>query len=149
MNHLLRGLFAGITLISLGCTPHPSEVIVGSWQVDSVYSYYNGFDLWEHEEGPDWANYEYTLDGQMKEIKFGSYRSYRYELSGDILFWVSEQNQEAGQFELLELQSDYMVQRRSKAPIFPGKGQERFEIRYFSRAPLQGAKDIFLKPGRQ
>lgn len=124
-------LFLGITCHS--CAPEPEALILGSWKVDSVYAYYNGFDYWEYEEGADWAVYEYTPDGYMKEIKFGTYRPYRYQLSGDTLFWVAEQEPEAGQFQILALQPDYMVLRKEKAPLFSGRSQQRYEIRFFSK----------------
>lgn len=123
-----------LVLISSNCTPDPEKLLLGSWQVDSVYSYYNGFGYWEYEEGIDWATYEYTPDGKMKEIKFGTYRPYRYRLSNDTLLWISDNEPQAGWFEILELRQDYLVLKRDKAPLFSGKAQERYEIRFFSRA---------------
>ncbi len=127
------------------CAPDRKTAILGSWKVDSVYAYYNGFDFWEYEEGADWATYEYTAGGLMKEIKFGTYRPYRYRLFGDTLFWMAEREPEAGLFEILELKSDYMVLRKTKAPLFSGQAQERYEIRFFSRAPASQNMDYQLK----
>jgi hypothetical protein len=132
-------------LIHYGCAPQQEEVILGSWKVDSVYYFHNGFDFWEREEGADWATYEYTPDERMKEIKFGTFRPYRYRLSGDTLRWIAEREAESGWFEILALQPSYMVLKKYKAPIFGGEGQERYEIRFFSRTKDVGKADAYLE----
>lgn len=134
-----------MVLICYSCASDPEELLLGTWQVDSVYSYYNGFDIWEYEKGMDWADYEYTPDGKMKEIKFGTFRAYRYRLSGDSLFWISESEPKAGWFEIIDLRPDYLVLKRVKAPLFEGKSQERYEIRFFSRIDAEGKVNTLSK----
>lgn len=138
-----------VGLLCCNCTSEPKELLLGSWQVDSVYSYYNGFDLWEYEERADWATYEYLPDGKMKEIKFGTFRPYRYHISGDTLFWVANNEPKSGWFEILALHPDFMVLKSNKAPIFPGKAQERYEIRFFSRAPISNNEDVYLQKQKE
>lgn len=149
MNDLKLYVAIVSALLCSSCGPKPEELLLGSWQVDSVYSYYNGFDFWQYEQGPDWATYEYTSDGKMKEIKFGTFRPYRYRLSGDTLFWIAGSEPQAGWFQILELRADFMVLKREKSPIFSGEAQERYEIRFFSRVASEGEADTFRQVQNQ
>ncbi len=137
-------LCISLSLVAFSCQPPPQELILGSWKVDSVYAYYNGFDYWEYKEGADWAAYEYTADGQMKEVKFDTYRPYQYRIAEDTLFWIAQQEPNSGAFQILELRPDYMVLRKDKAPIFSGRRQDRYEIRFFSRTRLERQPDAYL-----
>ncbi len=106
--------------------------LVGTWKVDSAFTYYNGFaniDL----DSSRWAEYEYLLDGQMKEIKEGSFLPYTYELERDSLIHNKTNGERFQTYEILQLAPNRMVLRKEKVPIFSGQGQLRYEIRYFSK----------------
>ncbi len=138
---LLSGLFA--------CSaPPPGEVILGAWKVDSAYHYYNGFDYWQYDEGRDWATYIFDEEREVKEIKFGTYRSYRYAFEGDTLWWTAPNGMPQGKYEILELNDKRMVLKKRKPPVMGGvEKQERFELRFFSRTADPGAGISPYQPG--
>lgn len=116
------------------CGSEPREILLGAWQVDSVYLYYNGFEQRQTMPGADWALHQYRPDGTVREIKFDTYRSFRYQIVEDRLYWRSRDGRTGGTYQILELQPWRLVLKREKPPLFPGRRQERYEVRYFSRA---------------
>ena len=116
-----------------GCTnPDKATNLEGVWGVDSAYTYYNGFsNIILDPSG--WATYEYFSDGRLKEIKEGSFLPYTYELSGDTLIHRKTNGELFQVYEVLQLSPSRMVLKKNKAPVFPGKRQMRYEIRYFSK----------------
>lgn len=124
-------LLAGL---GYSCQRNPSaQKLVGTWQVDSVYSFYNGFSFWDREDSGDWARYVYTEDGRMEEWKFDNPRHYRYELASDTIYWQSDAQQGRGWFQIVALTDEQLVLRKEKPSVFGEKKEERFEVRYFSR----------------
>lgn len=116
------------------CQPgYREKQLVGTWKVDSLYSFYNGFDFWQYDEGADWATYIYHADGKMEEMRYDAPRHFRYYLSGDTLYWESLQEPGGGYFQVLALHRDRMVLRKDKVPMFGDQQEERYEIRFFSR----------------
>ncbi|MCR9226313.1 MAG: hypothetical protein NXH90_02675 [Flavobacteriaceae bacterium] len=110
--------------------------LLGVWKVDSTFTYYNGFSYMQRDEGSDWAIYDYNSNGVLREIKHGSFLNYRYHLAekSDTLLLESTQGGQNTKFVVLELTKDRLVLKKDKNPIFEGKDQHRYEIRYFSRS---------------
>lgn len=136
MRDLLKVFVAGTfyLLLFASCNSRPQEqLLLGSWQVDSVYSYYNGFVYWQRDEGPDWATYVYHPNGQMDEVKYDNPRHYKYFLSHDTIYWESLSQSGRGWYKVLALNPQKMVLKKEKAPMFGDHTEERYEIRYFSR----------------
>lgn len=124
-----------LIFLFFGCrSEYRPQQLVGTWKVDSVYSFYNGFDYWQYKDGADWATYIYHSDGRMDEVRFEAPRRFRYQLSGDTLYWESLEEPGGGFFQVLSLKKDRMVLRKDKAPMFGDQTEERYEIRFFSRA---------------
>ncbi|UBM59148.1 hypothetical protein LAG90_00550 [Marinilongibacter aquaticus] len=108
--------------------------LIGAWKVDSTFTFYNGFSYTQTDEGSDWATNVYGEDGMMKEIKYGSYQSYRFWIkTPDTLMLEASQGGRNSAFAILKLNKNQLVLRKDKQPIFPGRNQTRYEIRYFSR----------------
>lgn len=120
----------------------PEQLIRGAWQVDSTYSFYNGFEYRQSTPGSDWATYIYDTQGTVKEAKYGTFRPYQYRFDGKNLIWTTPDASEEIPFEILALNRQRMVLRRDKPPLFPGKGQVRYEIRYFSRIDTTEIPDL-------
>ena len=124
--------------------------LIGAWKVDSTYSYYNGFDYNQTQEGRDWATYVYTQEGVMKEIKHGSFRSYFFTFHPvDSLNMRSTQGGDEFGFKILELSQRRMVLKKIKAPIFGGANQSRYEIRYLSRTEVPKDEALPFNDPRQ
>lgn len=131
-------LFISIMAFSTNCQKGTNQqALVGAWQVDSTYSFYNGFGYTQTEAGSDWATYVYDEAGIMKEVKYGSFQSYFYELlASDTLTVRPTQGGDPSIFNILELNADRMVLKKNKKPVFSGGNQERYEIRFFSRTAM-------------
>ena len=127
-------LFAAIFCLLTCESRRRSELIVGTWKIDSTYTYYNGFDFTQRESDGNWATYVYEKDGMMKEMKTGYFQHYFFELpSEDTLVVSAARGGENATFNILHLDAQHMTLKKSKNPVFPGGNQERYEIRYFSR----------------
>ena len=145
-------LFASLTclcLISCEDLKH-QELIIGAWKIDSTYTYYNGFDFTQRAGHGDWATYVYEKDGMMKELKTDLLRLYFFELpTKDTLVVSAARGGENTTFNILHLDRQRMILKKSKKPVFPGNSQERYEIRYFSRTPLPADSLTMFSDPRQ
>ncbi|MCB0629794.1 MAG: hypothetical protein R2824_02110 [Saprospiraceae bacterium] len=138
----MRSYFYILLLLPFfACRPQaPVERLLGAWKVDSTYTYYNGFSYTQREEGSDWATYVYEPDGIMKEIKYGSFQSYFFDWQGkDTIALRSTQGGDKLYFQVLSLDPQTLVLKRSRSPIFSGNNQERYEIRFLSRTDVPEA----------
>ncbi|HEY8934933.1 MAG TPA: hypothetical protein VIM65_06910 [Cyclobacteriaceae bacterium] len=122
--------------IGVCCTQPPSdrkELIVGSWKTDSVYTYYNGFGFTrtDMEETP---LQHYQADGKLKMTREDETRFFFYSLPAtDSLIQQTLDRKNLGSFKILLLDENKLILKKIKSPLFSGKNQERFEVRYFSR----------------
>ena len=125
--------FVSCLLFSCNSTPL-EEQILGAWKVDSTYTYYNGFGFTDKAKGQDWATLLYEANGNVKEVKFSTYRQHQYEFIGkDSLVFTDGQGNVVSSFKVLKLDDQQLRLHKSKLPIFAGANQKRYEIRYFSR----------------
>lgn len=146
-DHFFFSLSILTSVLLAGCQSSPEAAIRGAWQVDSAYLYYNGFETRQYRGGSDWATYQYDEKGTVREIKFDTYRSYDYFFEGDTLYWRGEDGAIWGKYEILTLNKQRMVLKKEKPPVFPGAGQERFEVRYFSRTEAPQRPLAPFRPG--
>ena len=133
MYQILIFFFVSVSLFS--CQEVPSEeLILGAWKVDSTYTFYNGFDFTEKKDGIDWAILWYQENGTVKEIKFDTYQEHYYEfIRKDSVDLRDETQKVVSSFRVKFVGQDHMILRKDKLPIFEGKNQDRYELRYFSR----------------
>ncbi len=143
---MLRIVFV-ISLIAFfgACqSPQPSEKILGAWKVDSTYNFYNGFDFTEQENGADWAILLYEDKGTVKEIKFNTYQEHHFEfVRNDSMVFKNESGKVVSSFRLKFVDDDHLILRKDKAPVYAGKNQKRYELRYFSRTTPPQNLDAF------
>jgi len=108
--------------------------IIGTWETDSVYTYYNGFEQ-TLGKSDGWPVYSYGQDGIMYEImgELGE-KSYLYEFIGnDSLGIHPTSSGNESYYEIIRLNRNKMVLKKNKDPLFSGGNQQRFEIRYFTK----------------
>ena len=128
-----------------GCSKNSNrKQIIGTWEIDSVYTYYNRFDqsLGKSDDRPV---YSYGKNGIMHEIKgeLGE-KSFFYEFIGnDSLFIHPTSSGNEAYYEIIRLNRNIMVLKKNKKPVFPGGDQHRYEIRYFSK--IGGPKETEVK----
>ncbi|MEO1010063.1 MAG: hypothetical protein AAFX53_02080 [Bacteroidota bacterium] len=116
----------------------------GAWKIDSTFTFYNGFEQKQKKDIGEWPMYVYGKR-IVKEIKSGTYRSYFYEVQEDTLVMTPTQGGAPSFLTILHLERNTMVLKKMKDPLFKGQGQNRFEIRYFSRT--QSPKDSLIPFG--
>ena len=120
-------------LILYACTSRDlSKDIGGTWKIDSVYTFYNGFGSMETTI-VDLEQYTYLPNGQVDMSWSGTTRSMRYDLSIQDTLKYFEDEREVSRYQILELDNNRMVLKKDKQPLFSGGRQERYEIRYFSK----------------
>ena len=133
---MMRLLLLMLLALVFSCQPdiQPSAVI-GSWKVDSSYLYYNGFGKMIYKDQGDWAVLDYRTDGVLSEAKFGTAQEYRYTFNdaGDTIHLKDRMDYPLLDYQVLKLNAELMILKKHKKPIYPGKNQERYEVRFFSR----------------
>ena len=117
-----------------GCSTFSNQKqIIGTWEVDSVYTYYNGFDM-TLGASDVWPVYSYGQNGIMYEIKSEGEKSFVYEFIGnDSLFIHPTSSGNESYYKIIRLSRNKMVLKKNKNPIFKGGNQHRYEIRFFSK----------------
>ncbi len=106
--------------------------IYGIWKVDSAYTYYNGFTNTELYS-VDWAEYEYSEGGKMKEMKERAFKPHLFEIQGDTLIHRFTNGKIFHKYKIFELNEERMVLKKNHPFTFQGPNQERYEIRFFSK----------------
>ena len=111
------------------------DQLAGSWKIDSIYRYYNGFE--QRQLGtPQDPTYHYLPGDKVREQKGRDYQEYRLLwVEPDSLVYLAPDGGEIGRYQVLHLDAQQLVLKRAQPMIFPGAGQTRFEVRYFSRLP--------------
>ncbi|MEM9142650.1 MAG: hypothetical protein AAGA86_06655 [Bacteroidota bacterium] len=118
----------------------------GTWKIDSTYTYYNGFEQLQQRDIGEWPVYLFE-NGIAREIKSGTYRSFFYDVQEDTLVMTPAQGGEPIHFTILHLRKEILTLKKIKTPIFKGSGQNRYEIRYFSRTePPRDSLILFGDP---
>jgi hypothetical protein len=132
----MKGLIlssAFFALLALGACDQPAEVkIVGSWQMDSIYDNYNGFGFTNKNPYPKEV-YEYRKNNTVLRKGMGEQLEYRYACNDSILSISEATGGPSGEFIILHIDQQRMALKKNKQPLFSGKNQVRYEIRYFTR----------------
>jgi hypothetical protein len=114
-------------------TRNRPEKLQGSWKVDSVYTYYNGFGFTRNDVEKD-PFYHYLPGGKaFMTLELDSqYIQYEFPHPDTlVLRSAAGRTFTTGYIEMLD--RDRLVLRIIKNPLFKGGHQERYEIRYFSK----------------
>ena len=112
------------------CKTRSVEDLHGTWKVDSVYSFYNGFDMTSAVEEPF---YHFQPDGRLRMTQDLEYRYFKYSLQGDSLTYTTLEDKRVDGLLIVDLDHDHLVLKKDKSLLFKGGNQQRFEIKYFSK----------------
>lgn len=119
-------------LVMSGCGKNHREMIVGKWKIDSIYTYYNGYGMMDGDS-LDLEQYSYYENGDVDVSWLGSTKQMKYALKGRDSLLYFENGGEASRYLIIGLTSQQLILKKTKKPLFNGSGQERYEVRYFSR----------------
>ncbi|MEO6287901.1 MAG: hypothetical protein ABIN80_17845 [Dyadobacter sp.] len=106
----------------------------GVWRTDSINNFVNGFSFTNNTFDEHWSTFEYTEDGFLIERKKDKAKTYRYTLpTSDSLVYADSLGKKLSGFQILKLTSDQLILKKAQKPYLPGKNQELFEVRFFSK----------------
>ena len=114
-------------------SPVSPDQLIGSWQTDSIYTYYNGFQDSRKAGGYE-SMFTYKPNGIIRESRGTDFREFIYQWKEpDTLTYQSADGRQIGTYQVLKLGKNELILKKQKGPIFEGKGQERYEVRFFSK----------------
>lgn len=106
----------------------------GVWRTDSINNFVNGFSFTNNTFDEHWSTFEYTNDGFLIERKKDKAKTYRYIIpAADSLVYADSLGKRLSGFQILKLTSDQLILKKAQKPYLPGKNQELFEVRFFSK----------------
>lgn len=114
------------------CSQSREAGLIGAWRIDSIYDNYNGFTFTNTNPYPKEV-YEYRGNNTVLRKGMGEQLEYHYQCNDSILTLSDRSGNAAGEFTILHLDHQQMALRKTKKPLFAGKNQVRYEVRYFTR----------------
>lgn len=121
-----------LALAISSCQPDYVGSIAGSWQIDSVYDYYNGFGFTNRAPSPREV-FDYQADHIVFRKGMGEQLEYRYQIKDSILTFTDQTGRPGDDYIIIQLDQEQLALKKNKTPLFGGKNQLRYEIRFFSR----------------
>lgn len=124
----------------LQCNQHKAnhkDLVLATWRTDSVYTFYNGFGFMyrDFDEEP---LHRYEDDGSLKMLRGNESRTFLYTLPHeDTLVHRNQKRKSYEKFFILQLDEARLVLKKQMKPVFEGRNQERYEIRYLSKVKDQ------------
>lgn len=132
-NIFLFSLLLGTIGFTAGsCSPATEVNIIGNWQLDSIYDNYNGFSFTNTSPSPR-EIYEYRKDNSVLRKGMGEQLQYGYQVKDSILTLSDGTGRPGDEFTILHIDGNIMALKKEKKPLFPGKNQHHYEVRYFSK----------------
>lgn len=112
------------------CVTRNPDALQGTWKLDSVYNFYNGFNMTSPGQEP---LYHFQEDGRLRMTQGNEFRFFFYNVQDDSLTYSTADERRIDRLLILTLTNQQLVLKKEKAPLFKGDKQERYEIKYFSR----------------
>jgi hypothetical protein len=131
----VKKIIAPLFLISLltQCVSK-EEQIEGTWKTDSISNFVNGFTHTNNSQDEHWSHFEYTRDGAVYERRKKEFRKYSYKIiNSDSLVYLDSAGTYLSGYKILKLDDQQLVLKKQQKPYLPGKNQELYEVRFFSK----------------
>jgi len=110
------------------------RALQGVWRTDSISNFVNGFSFTNNAFDEHWSTFEYGADGVMTERKKDKFRTYRYQLpSADSLVYTDSTGHRLSGFQIVKLSDEHLILKKAQKPYLPGKNQELYEVRFFTK----------------
>lgn len=120
--------------MTVACNQTNTERLVGKWRLDSVQYHYNNFSHssngWYQEE-----TYEYLPTDELIVRAVDAYIKIPISINGREIHHLDGQGKPEETYRIIKLEKSNLVLRVENTPLFSGKNQTRYEIRYFSKVP--------------
>lgn len=123
-----------ICAVLFQCSDRDSmHLLEGTWRMDSVYSYYNGFTF-TRKDISDEPLQRYETDGKLIMTLKEESRTFYFSIPvQDSLIHQAPDKSVIDKFTIITLDEDILALKKSLNPVFKGPQQERYEVRYFSK----------------
>ena len=119
-------------LLLAACEQPNATKILGSWQIDSIYDYHNGFTFTNRNPHPREV-YEYKTGNVLLRKGMGEQLEYHYTCNDSVLTLSSAQGAPLGQAIIVHLDKEKLALKENLKTQFTGRNEVRYEIRYLSR----------------
>lgn len=129
-----RIIVFGICVMLMSCTGNNRQnALEGTWHMDSIYSYYNGFTF-TRTDIYDEPLQRYQPDGSLIMTLKKESRTFYFSMpEKDSLIHLTSNKSVHEKFVIVKLDNDILALRKTLNPVFKGLKQERYEVRYFSK----------------
>ncbi|SDH22884.1 hypothetical protein SAMN04487996_13147 [Dyadobacter soli] len=108
----------------------------GTWRTDSISNFVNGFSFTNNTFDEHWSTFEYDANGVMTERKKEKFKTYRYQLpTADSLVYTDSTGHRLSGFQIVKLTDEHLILKKAQKPYLPGKNQELYEVRFFTKIP--------------
>ena len=122
-----------LTLLLTQCKSK-EENILGLWRTDSISSYVNGFSFTNNTMDAHWSYFEYKDDKSVFERRDDEFRKSYYKIiDKNILVYSDSIGRILTRYLIVHLDSKHLVLKKSQSPYLPGKNQDLYEVRYFTK----------------
>ncbi|SEJ21744.1 hypothetical protein SAMN05216327_107149 [Dyadobacter sp. SG02] len=120
-------------LVLASCDTRERE-LTGVWRTDSISNFVNGFSFTNNTFDEHWSTFEYDADGMMTERKKEKFKTYRYQLpTADSLVYTDSTGHRLSGFQIVKLTDEHLILKKAQKPYLPGKNQELYEVRFFTK----------------
>jgi hypothetical protein len=126
-------------LVLFSCKSSSEINLEGAWRLDSVYDYYNGFAYTNKTPYPAEVHV-YNPDSSFLRKGMGHQSKYVYEVKKNLLLLKDTTGVPGAKLTIIRIDSTQLALKKEKPAAFPGKNQEHFEIRFFTRISLDSVK---------
>lgn len=134
MTHLQKLTVSILLLASLASCKTRERELEGEWRTDSIRNFVNGFSFTNNTFDEHWSTFEYAAGGVMTERKKEQFKTYHYQLpTADSLVYTDSTGQRLSGFQILKLSDDQLILKKAQRPYLPGKNQELYEVRFFTK----------------
>ncbi|GGM88547.1 hypothetical protein GCM10010967_21520 [Dyadobacter beijingensis] len=134
----LRPLLIVLLFSSVFSCRTREQELQGVWRTDSISNFVNGFSFTNNTFDEHWSTFEYGADGVMTERKKEKFKTYRYQLpSSDSLVYTDSTGQRLSGFQIVKLSDEHLILKKAQKPYLPGKNQELYEVRFFTKLPAE------------
>jgi hypothetical protein len=129
-----------LSMVVLSCkSTVDQKTLHGAWRMDSLYDYYNGFSYMNRDPQPAEVHV-YKGEHTMLRRGMGHEREYYYAIEGKHLIISDTLGAPEGKHIVLRLDSTQLVLKKENRPIFSGENQVKYQIRFFTRIPMDALK---------
>lgn len=138
-----RKLLTTILLVaSITSCKTRENALHGVWRTDSISNFVNGFSFTNNAFDEHWSTFEYGANGVMTERKKEKFKTYRYQLpTADSLVYTDSTGHRLSGFQIVKLSDEHLILKKAQKPYLPGKNQELYEVRFFTKIHAAPAAD--------